>query len=87
MVGTNDGFRLAEEDLRIRGHGTVFGTRQSGMNDLVLADLIADLEVLVAARRDAFGLVDSDPGLAHHPELAEEVTALLGETVEWLFIA
>ncbi|MBW3666281.1 MAG: ATP-dependent DNA helicase RecG [Actinobacteria bacterium] len=87
MVGSNDGFRLAEEDLRIRGHGTVFGTRQSGMNDLVLADIMADLELLVAARRDAFGLVDSDPELADHPELAEEVSSMLGETVDWLFIA
>jgi ATP-dependent DNA helicase RecG len=87
MVASNDGFRLAEEDLRIRGHGTVFGTRQSGLNDLVLADIVADLELLVDARRDAFGLVDSDPGLADHPELAEEVMALLGETVDWLFIA
>jgi len=87
MVESNDGFRLAEEDLRIRGHGTVFGTRQSGMNDLVLADIMADLELLVAARRDAFGLVDSDPDLSDHPELAEEVSAMLGETVDWLFIA
>jgi ATP-dependent DNA helicase RecG len=87
MAGSNDGFRLAEEDLRIRGHGTVFGTRQSGMNDLVLADIMADFEVLVSARRDAFGLVDSDPELSGHPELAEEVTTLLGETVDWLFIA
>lgn len=87
MAATNDGFRLAEEDLRIRGHGTVFGTRQSGMNDLVLADIMTDIDLLVAARRDAFGLVDSDPELARHPELAEEVKALLGETVDWLFIA
>ncbi len=87
MVASNDGFRLAEEDLRIRGHGTLFGTRQSGMNDLVLADIVSDLDLLVAARRDAFGLVDSDPDLADHPELAEEVMALLGETVDWLFIA
>lgn len=87
MVSSTDGFRLAEEDLRIRGHGTVFGTRQSGMNDLVLADIMADLEVLVDARRDAFGLVDSDPELAEHPELAAEVSAMLGETVDWLFIA
>jgi ATP-dependent DNA helicase RecG len=87
MAATNDGFRLAEEDLRIRGQGTVFGTRQSGMNDLVLADIMADLDLLIAARRDAFGLVDADPELAKHPDLAEEVMALLGETVDWLFIA
>jgi ATP-dependent DNA helicase RecG len=87
MVGTTDGFRLAEEDLRIRGQGTVFGTRQSGVKDLRLADILADYDTLVAARRDAFGLVDSDPGLKRHQDLAAEVRAMLGERVEWLFVS
>ena len=87
MVGTTDGFRLAEEDLRIRGQGTVFGTRQSGMKDLKLADILADFEILVGARRDAFALVDADPTLSTHPGLREEVTALLGDEVEWLFVS
>jgi ATP-dependent DNA helicase RecG len=85
MVSTNDGFELAEADLRIRGQGTVFGERQSGMADLRIADLFRDFELLVAARRDAFAIVDADPGLTDHPELAEEVRAVLGESVEWLF--
>lgn len=87
MVGTTDGFRLAEEDLRIRGQGTVFGTRQSGMKDLRLADILTDFDTLVAARRDAFGLVDADPGLERHEELAAEVRAMLGERVDWLFVS
>jgi ATP-dependent DNA helicase RecG len=87
VVGSTDGFRLAEEDLRIRGQGTVFGTRQSGMKDLVLADIIEDFELLVAARRDAFGLVDADPDLSGHPDLADEIRALLGDQVEWLFVS
>jgi len=87
MVGTNDGFRLAEEDLRIRGQGTVFGTRQSGLKDLKLADILADFEVLTAARRDAFALVDSDPTLTGHPNLREEVAAMLGDEVDWLFVS
>jgi ATP-dependent DNA helicase RecG len=87
MIGTTDGFRLAEEDLRIRGQGTVFGTRQSGVKDLKLADILTDFELVVAARRDAFGLVDADPDLSRHPELAEEVRAMLGESVEWLFVS
>ena len=87
MVSTNDGFRLAEEDLRIRGQGTVFGTRQSGVKDLRLADILTDYDLLVAARRDAFALVKADPGLAGHPELAEEVRAMLGEQVDWLFVS
>jgi ATP-dependent DNA helicase RecG len=85
MVATNDGFELANEDLRIRGQGTVFGERQSGMADLRIADLFRDFELLVDARRHAFAIVDSDPVLAGHPDLAEEVRAFLGESVEWLF--
>lgn len=87
MVATNDGFRLAEEDLRIRGQGTVFGTRQSGVKDLKIADILSDFELLTVARRDAFAMVDSDPTLAGHPELREEVAAMLGEEVEWLFVS
>jgi ATP-dependent DNA helicase RecG len=85
VAATTDGFQLAQDDLRIRGQGTVFGARQSGMADLKLADVIRDFELLVAARRDAFALVDRDPELKEHPELAEEVRAMLGESVEWLF--
>ncbi|MFP4553565.1 MAG: ATP-dependent DNA helicase RecG [Actinomycetota bacterium] len=87
MVGTNDGFRLAEEDLRIRGQGTVFGTRQSGMKDLKLADILADFEMLTVARRDAFALVDSDPTLSGHRDLKDEVAAMLGNEVDWLFVS
>ena len=87
MASTTDGFRLAEEDLRIRGQGTVFGTRQSGIKDLKLANILQDFDLLVAARKDAFGLVDSDPHLSDHPELGEEVRAMLGERVEWLFVS
>jgi ATP-dependent DNA helicase RecG len=87
MVATTDGFRLAEEDLRIRGQGTVFGTRQSGMADLRLADILRDADTLIAARREAFGLVARDPDLSGHPDVREEVRALLGDAVEWLFIS
>ena len=87
MVGTNDGFRLAEEDLRIRGQGTVFGTRQSGMKDLKLADILSDFETLTVARRDAFALVDADPSLSDHPGLRDEVAAMLGDEVAWLFVS
>lgn len=85
MVETHDGFRLAEIDLELRGQGTIFGARQSGMVDLKLANLLTDLEELVAAREDAFALVERDPELAAHQSLKEEVRVLLGERVEWLF--
>lgn len=87
MVATNDGFRLAEEDLRIRGQGTVFDTRQSGMADLKLADILRDTDLLIAARREAFDLVGRDPQLVDHDEIKAEVGELLGGAVEWLFVS
>jgi ATP-dependent DNA helicase RecG len=87
MLETTDGFRLAEEDLRIRGQGTVFGARQAGMPDLKLADVLEDMDTLLAARREAFALVADDPSLQAHPEIAEELQALLGDEVEWLLIS
>jgi ATP-dependent DNA helicase RecG len=85
MVATTDGFRLAEEDLRIRGQGTVFGARQAGLKDLKLADILRDAETLAVARREAFALVASDPDLRGSAPVAEEVRAMLGADVEWLF--
>ena len=66
---TSDGFRIAEEDLRLRGPGEFFGTRQSGLPDLRAANLIRDAKLLEDARTEAFGLLASDPGLEGHPHL------------------
>jgi ATP-dependent DNA helicase RecG len=87
MLSTNDGFRLAEEDLRIRGQGTVFGERQAGVADLRLADILQDAEMLIEARREAFALVAADPHLETRPRVLAEVKALLGDAAEWLFIS
>ena len=63
MVRTNDGFKIAEEDLLIRGPGEFFGTRQAGMPDLKVADIEKDTQLLEQARAEAFKLMDSDPAL------------------------
>ncbi len=87
MAASDDGFVLAEEDLRIRGQGTVFGARQAGAADLRVADLLRDTQLLIDARREAFAMVAGDPDLSDHPEVASEVQALLGEAVAWLFVS
>ena len=63
MRETDDGFVIAEEDLKLRGAGELLGTRQSGMPDFLLADLQAHAELFVAARDDAALLLDRDPEL------------------------
>jgi len=75
LCRTNDGFAIAEEDLRLRGPGEYFGTKQSGLPDLQVADVIRDAELVAAAREDAFALVEADPGLMapEHRALAWEV--------------
>ncbi len=60
---TDDGFRIAEEDLRLRGGGELLGTRQSGLPEWKLADLAVHGDLLAAARDDARLLLDRDPGL------------------------
>ncbi len=79
LVDSTDGFELAEVDLELRGEGTILGERQKGRNDLRLASLRRDKEVVVQARRAAIELVDSDPGLANHPVLLDELDLLLDD--------
>ena len=61
LAATQDGFRIAEEDLRLRGPGEFFGTRQHGLPDLKVASLIGDWEILKEAREDAVVEVERDP--------------------------
>jgi ATP-dependent DNA helicase RecG len=70
---TNDGFLVAEEDLRRRGPGEMAGSRQSGVPDLRMADLLADTVTLAHAREDAFALIEDDPELQRdeHRELRQ----------------
>jgi ATP-dependent DNA helicase RecG len=75
MRETEDGFRIAEEDLKLRGAGELLGTRQSGLPDMHLADLATHAELLQAARDDAHLIVDRDPDL--ESERGEALKALL----------
>ena len=69
MVDTCDGFRIAEEDLRLRGPGEFFGTRQSGLPELFIGDLVRDIAIMEEARRVAMRLIEEDPNL-ERPEHA-----------------
>lgn len=63
MAETTDGFRIAEEDLRLRGMGNLLGREQSGFPALRVGDPLADGEVLLAARKEAFTILEKDPRL------------------------
>ncbi len=85
MVRTTDGFELADEDLRLRGEGTLFDVRQSGMPDLKLARLAEDLELVKRARARAFAVIGDDPQLERHPGLLAELRSRFERSIEWLF--
>jgi ATP-dependent DNA helicase RecG len=79
MRETEDGFRIAEADLKLRGEGEVLGTRQSGLPGFRLARLEVDGELLTAARDDARLTVDRDPQLAEERGQALRVLLYLFE--------
>jgi ATP-dependent DNA helicase RecG len=71
MESTGDGFKIAEEDLSIRGPGDMFGTRQSGIPELQIANIIRDIGVLEKARKEAFSLIESGTDLSQSPVLRD----------------
>lgn len=70
MVDTQDGFKIAEIDLALRGPGDYLGTRQSGIPEFHLANIAEDQELLKEARQAAFDLIADDPDLSSHPHQA-----------------
>jgi ATP-dependent DNA helicase RecG len=77
MTATNDGFRIAEADLQLRGPGEFFGTRQSGLPEFRVADLLRDAPILEEARREAVTIVAADSELCDpaHRGLREALLA------------
>jgi ATP-dependent DNA helicase RecG len=81
MTKTTDGFLIAEQDLALRGPGEFYGTRQSGLPDFRLANIIADVDAIQVAREAAFELVQSDPHLQHadHQKLKRAIHRFWGD--------
>jgi ATP-dependent DNA helicase RecG len=73
LTKTTDGFKIAEEDLRLRGPGEFLGTKQSGYLEFKRADLVKDYDVLLKARECAFDLIKEDPELKKYPLIKEEL--------------
>ncbi|MCB0794881.1 MAG: ATP-dependent DNA helicase RecG [Flavobacteriales bacterium] len=85
MVRTNDGFEIAETDLRLRGPGDLMGTQQSGLPKLYMADLVQDADLLQQARAAAKRLLDADPQLqdgANAP-VSATLRTILAEKAVW----
>lgn len=89
MVETQDGFKISEVDLEIRGPGDIMGTQQSGMLDLKIADLLHDGAIVGAARETARSILKKDPNLMNpeHQLLREKMVKLLQSKPDWGKIA
>jgi ATP-dependent DNA helicase RecG len=85
MVNTNDGFKIAETDLKLRGPGDLMGTRQSGALDLLISDLAQDGEILTLARQAATSVLRNDPEITS-PEnqlIRNHIDSLPKNVVNW----
>jgi ATP-dependent DNA helicase RecG len=83
MIRSNDGFEIAEHDLRLRGPGEMFSTRQHGLPDLKIANIVDDFDLLVMARKNAFELVSQDPMLtkAENRNIRQALLAKFGDAL------
>jgi ATP-dependent DNA helicase RecG len=79
FASTEDGFAIAEADMRLRGQGDLFGARQSGLPSFRFADLEKDEALLARARGEARAIVDADPELEKHPRLRQALETRYGE--------
>jgi ATP-dependent DNA helicase RecG len=85
MVSTNDGFEIAETDLKLRGPGEIEGTRQSGILDLKIADISKDEKILKYARAKAHEVLEKDPELKlpENEILVRKLRELNKEIIKW----
>jgi ATP-dependent DNA helicase RecG len=82
MVESNDGFYIAEEDLKLRGTGEMFGVRQSGDNELILGDLIEDIDILKVANAEAKALMNSSD--EKHIRIKEDIIKKLNASSSYI---
>jgi ATP-dependent DNA helicase RecG len=89
MTQSSDGFVIAEEDLKLRGPGEFFGTRQHGLPDLEIANLLRDNEILEIARKEAFELIEEDPNLckSQHHLLKKLIKIKFGDDFELIDVS
>lgn len=84
MVNSNDGFTIAEEDLKLRGPGEIFGTRQHGLPELNIADLVKHVDVLEEVKEVALDILEEDPYLRddENQVLRDRVQKMFGENIQ-----
>lgn len=89
MCSTNDGFKIAEADLKLRGPGDILGTQQSGILNLRIADLTRDTDILKIARHIAFKILKKDPGLTlpEHEPVKRTYSAIVKHKNIWNYIS
>ena len=89
MCRTNDGFEIAEVDLKLRGPGDILGTQQSGILQLRIADLVRDRDLLQIARHEAIKLLKEDPSLSlpEHQAVRKVYVELVKKKNIWNYIS
>jgi ATP-dependent DNA helicase RecG len=89
MVSTNDGFEIANIDLKLRGPGDLQGTQQSGILDFKIADLVRDEKLVVYTRNLAMSLLENDPDLSkpENAPIARYLAELMRRNVFWGMIS
>ncbi|MDA3885452.1 MAG: ATP-dependent DNA helicase RecG [Candidatus Delongbacteria bacterium] len=84
MVSTTDGFKISEEDFKLRGPGEFLGEKQSGMPELKLASLLYDAKLMVLARKSAFKLIAEDNILKNYPDLRDYMNKRFEDKIKFL---